>query len=494
MNKVQVNYDEMSLDPEDWEKTRRIGHKMLDDMIDHQQEISKLPYKPTTTEAVEDIRTRLSEGGDGEEAVYEVFKRSIYPYLVHNDKPKFWGGVAGTGSPYGMLAMMLTAGVNAGIETIDSSGVVHKQVIDWIKELLGYPSEAGGVLVSGGLEANFTGLAVARNAMAKVDMKAKGMQDVPKKMTLYVSDGGHHCLERSVELLGIGGDNLRWVPSGGDYRMDISALKETIRKDREAGYYPFCLIGNAGSVDTGAFDDFNSLADLAKKERMWFHVDGVFGCWVKLSETHRHLADGIERADSLAVDLHKWMYMPYGIGCTLVKDRLAHYSTFVYGHEAQYLKTAKDMAEAHGDSFSNAHNLALPLSREFRSLKVYMLLRANGKEKYSQLIQKNLDQASYLAGLVEKDKDLELMAPVASNVVCLRYNPGGLSEQQLDNLNKSIANGLNAVSFWMLSDTTVKGRFTLRAAITNHRSRRSDFDYVVSLVKELGAKAAAKGV
>ncbi len=385
---------------------------------------------------------------------------------------------------------MLTAGVNSVIEAQPmAAGYVHKQVIDWIKQMLEFPKEAGGVLVSGGSEANYTALAVARNARAEVDMKAKGMQGVQRRMVVYVSDGGHHCLERSVELLGIGSENLRWIESDDECRIKLSSLKAAINEDKKAGYLPFCIIGNAGTVDAGAFDDFHALADLAGKEKLWFHIDGAFGGWVKISKTHKHLADGFERADSLAVDLHKWMYMPYGIGCTLVKDRLAHYSTFVYGHEAQYLKSGSDLIKENSTTLDSPHSLALPLSREFRGLKAYMLLRAHGWGKYGRLIQQNIDQARYLGELVQRDPEMELCAPVASNVVCFRFNPGNLSEDELNKLNKAIATEANKIRFWMISDTNVKGNWVLRAAITNHRSKREDFDYVFNLVKELGQKA-----
>ena len=477
---------EETLDPENWDEIRALGHRMLDDMIDYQRDIASMPFGFTTKEAIEDICVHLTDEGEGEEKVYEVFQRSIQPYLLMSAGPRFWGAVVGTGSPYGMLAEMLTGGLNSNVEALVASGYVHNQVIDWIKEMLGYPAEAGGVLVSGGSEANFTGLVVARNAKAEVDMKAKGIQNVPRRMTLYVSDEGHHCLERSVEILGLGNESLRWVPTDDDCRIKLDALRKAIAEDREKGCHPFCVIGCAGTVNSGAFDDLNALADIAAKEKMWFHVDGAFGAWVKISKTHRHLADGMERADSLAVDLHKWMYMPYGIGCTLVRDRLAHYSTFVYGHEAHYLKTGIDLAKEKGEMLSNPHNLALPLSRSFLSLKAYMLLRAYGREKYSNLIQQNIDQTSYLAELVKKERDMEITAPVASNVVCFRYKPKGLNDAELERLNKMIAGGINQVSFWMISDTTIKGRYMLRACNVNHRSRREDFDYLVDLVKKLG--------
>jgi len=484
------DWKEETLDPSDWDELRSLGHRMLDDMINHQRDIAKKTQVFPTENAIKKICTPLPENGEGEQSVYEVYQNNIQPHISGSAHPRFWGAVGGTGSPYGMLASMLAAGLNYAVEeTPTVAGYTHKQVIEWIIDLLGYPKDGGGVLVSGGSEANYTALAVARNARAEVDMKAKGMQGVPRRMIVYVSDGGHHCLERSVELLGIGGENLRWIETGDDFRIKIDSLRQAIKGDREAGYYPFCVIGNAGTVDTGAFDDLNALADLAKKENLWFHIDGAFGSWVKISKTHRHLANGLERADSVAVDLHKWMYMPYGIGCALVRDRLAHYSTFVYGHEAQYIKASRDLVKDFNEKLIRPDTLALPLSREWRSLKAYMLLRAYGRNKYSHLIQQNLDQANYLANLVEKDQEMELTAPVASNVVCFRFNPGGLSEDELSVLNRKIISEIYRIRFWMISDTVIKGRFTLRAAITNHRSKRSDFDYIYHLVKELGQKA-----
>ena len=478
---------EETLDPEDWESTRRLGHKMLDDMLTYLQNIRSEPSGFLTQKAIEEICVPLTQ--EGEERVYEVFRRSILPYTLPLTRPRFWGVVAGTGSPYGMLAEMLRTGMNGAQEAFFAESYVHKQVINWIKEILEFPEEAGGVLVSGGSEANFTGLAVARNAKAEVDIKAKGVQGISRKMTLYCGDETHHCLERSVELLGLGNEALRWIPTDDDCRIRLEKLKKAIKEDRKRNRHPFCIIGCAGTVNSGAFDDLNALADLAEKENMWFHVDGAFGAWVKISKTLRHLADGMERADSLAVDLHKWMYMPYGIGCTLVKDRLAHYSTFVYGHEAKYLKSAFDELR---DQITNPHNLALQLSRNFTSLKAYMLLRAYGKNKYSSLIQQNIEQTNYLAELIRKEPDMEITAPVVSNIVCFRYKPKGRTEPELDQLNKMIYSDLNQRSFWMVSDTTIKGRYTLRACNVNHRSKKQDFDFLIDEVEKTGEKAVAQ--
>ncbi len=485
MSAKEKEQTEFTLDPEHWEETRALGHRMIDDMMDYLQNIRSQSFVMPTQEAIEGICTPLTLEGEGEEKVYEAFLKNILPYAGSNKSPRFWGAVCGPGSPYGMLAEMLRGGANSVVEGIDVGHYVHRQVIDWVKEMLGYPVQAGGVLVSGGSEANFTALAVARNARAEIDVKSKGVQGVPRKMIIYVSEQGHECLERSVELLGLGNEALRWIPTNDKYQIRLDTLKKTIREDRERGYHPFCVIGCAGTTNVGSFDDLNALADLCKDEGLWFHVDGAFGAWVKLSKTHKHLADGMERADSIAVDLHKWMYMPYGIGCTLVKDKLAHYTTFVYGHEAKYLKAGMDLVEQHLD---NPHNLAIQLSRGFLSLKAYMLLRAYGKDKYSLLIQQNIDQISYLAELIRKEPQMEIAAPVASNVVCFRYKPEGLGEEELDKLNMAISRDINQASFWMISDTNLRGRFVLRACNVNHRTKREDFDYLVKLVKETGAR------
>ena len=480
---------EETLDPEDWETMRKLGHEMLDDMLTYLQNLRSEPSGSPPQKAIKEICVPLPQEGEGEEKVYKVFQQNILPYTMPLTRPWFWGVVAGTGTPYGMLAEMLRAGINGTQEALFAEAYVHKQVIKWIKEMLGFPEEAGGVLVSGGSEANFTGLAVARNAMADVNMKAKGVQELNRRMTLYCGDETHHCLERSVELLGLGNEALRWIPTDDDCRIRLDALEKAIEDDRKQNNHPFCIIGCAGTVNSGAFDDLRGLADLAKKENMWFHVDGAFGAWVKISKTHRHLADGMEDADSLAVDLHKWMCMPYGIGCTLVKDRLAHYSTFVYGHEARYLKSAFGQVE---DQIVNPHNLSLPLSRNFTSLKAYMLLRAYGRNKYGNLIQQNIDQTNYLAELIRKEPKMEITAPVISNIVCFRYRPKKLTEVELEKLNKLIYGDLNQRSFWMVSDTTIKGRYMLRACNVNHRSRKQDFHFLVNEVKKTGEKLVSQ--
>jgi glutamate/tyrosine decarboxylase-like PLP-dependent enzyme len=481
--------NEITLDPDNWDKMKNLGYRMIADMLRYQQQVRFRKFSFPTKEAIKEICIPLSTEGEGKEKVYEVFLHNILPYSFGNQSPLFWGLVVGTGSPYGMLTELLRGGINSPTETLTVEGYVHRQVIEWIKEMLGFPPQASGVIVGGGSEANFTGLAVARNAKAEIDMKKKGLQGLQRRMTLYCSDETHHCLERSVELLGLGNEALRWMPTDDNCQIKLDALQKAIKEDRKKGRNPFCIIGCAGTVNSGAFDDLHALANLCAKENLWFHVDGAFGAWINLSETHRYLAKGLERADSLAIDLHKWMYMPYGIGCTLVRDPLAHYSTFVYGHEAQYLKSTFEEIQ---DKLADSHNLALPLSRNFNSLKAYMLLRAYGKQKYSQLIQQNINQTNYLADLIKKEVQMEITAPVTSNIVCFRYNPQGLNEDTLEKLNKLIYEALCHINLMIVSDTIIKGKYMLRACNVNHRSQKKDFNFLVKEIKRIGINAISQ--
>ena len=475
MKTIERIHEEQTLDPKNWDELLELGHRMLDDMMAFLKNIRNYKIEPLSEEGSSKFQQVLPLKPQGYAKVYKEFYENVFPYPVPGVHPYFWGFVMGTGSPLGVLAEMLAATMNGNMSNFFAPFQVERQVIDWLKEIMGYPSEASGVFVSGGSMANFTGLAVARNAKAQIDIKKSGIQNLPAKMVLYASTEAHKCLTRAVELLGLGNNSLRLIPVNERFQIDIKELELTIKEDRETGYHPFCVIGNAGSVNTGAFDDFNALADICRREDLWFHIDGAFGAWAKLSSTHRHLTNGMEFADSLAFDLHKWMYMPYEIGCTLVRDREAHCRTFIY--EAEYLET---ISERHDPS-----NYSIQLSRDFKALKAWMLLKADGVEKYAQLIQQNIDQADYLSERVKNATELELVVPVFLNIVCFRYIVDGLSEKELKDLNNQI--------LWQLwsgglipSDTTLNEKYTLRVCITNHRSKREDFDRLVDEVIRIG--------
>jgi glutamate/tyrosine decarboxylase-like PLP-dependent enzyme len=281
--------------------------------------------------------------------------------------------------------------------------------------------------------------------------------------------------------MGLGAASLAKIPVGDDYRIDVAVLKARIQADRAAGLKPFCVVGNAGTVNTGAVDDLTALVDLCRDEKLWLHVDGAIGALAALDPASRGLLKGMERADSLAFDLHKWMYLPYDVGGVLVRDAARHQRAFAA--QASYLKKLEG-GVAKGEA--PLTNFGPQLSRGFRALKVWLNLKAYGLDKFGRLITQNLAQAQYLKTRVEREPELELLAPVPMNVVNFRYRGKGLDAATLEALNPRILVALQERGIAVPSQTVLRGRFAIRVAITNHRSRREDFDTLVDSVLALG--------
>jgi glutamate/tyrosine decarboxylase-like PLP-dependent enzyme len=390
--------------------------------------------------------------------------------------------VEGSGTPTGVLAALLAAGMNPNTAGGDQSAAyVEQQVVDWCKEIMGFPAEASGLLLSGGSMANLIGLATARNTKAVGDLRQDGLTAASRQMVLYCSREVHSSIQKAVELLGLGARALRPIPCNESYEIDLSALEASISQDRRAGHLPFCVVGCAGTVNTGAFDDLDGLAEVCRKEDLWFHVDGAFGAWAKLVPALQEMTSGMERADSLAFDLHKWMYVPYEAGCVLVRNRDLHRKAFDITPE--YLKKQEGGLSSGAEWMSR---YGIELSRGFRGLKVWMDLKVHGLQAYADLIEQNILQALYLTERIDAEPNLERLAPAPLNIVCFRYRRDELDEVQLNELNAKILVKLQQSGIAVPSSTLLQGKYALRVAITNHRSRREDFDLLMREILRLG--------
>lgn len=475
--------DNETLDPTDWESTRALGQQMLDQAFDDLENIRSRPvWRKIPESAKAALRVPAPHGPQPLEAVYEEFRANIEPYSLGNRHPSFWGWVMGAGTPVGVLGDMLASAMNTNAGGFEQSSVyVELQVIDWFKEVFGFPKEASGLLVTSGSAANLTAMAVARDAQIPSCIE-DGLAALSSRPLMYASQQVHNSVDKAAGMLGLGRSALRKVKTNADYTMDIAHLRELIASDRAAGGRPVCVIATAGTVASGAIDDLEAIADLCAEEKLWLHVDGAFGAMVALSDSLRPLVKGMERADSIAFDLHKWFSLNFDAGCVIVRDPEAHQRSFTI--HATYLSTMPGGIAGAGHLFAD---YGIDLSRGFRALKAWIGIKTHGFDAYARMVEKNVAQAQYLASLVENHENLELVAPVPLNVVCFRYVRQGLSNEELDRTNERILIRLQEDGLAVPSGVRIGGKFALRVANVNHRTRKADFDTLVQNVVRLGA-------
>jgi glutamate/tyrosine decarboxylase-like PLP-dependent enzyme len=475
--------DATSLDPADWDAFRAQAHRMLDDMVDF---LAGVRARPVWQPVPDDVKRRLAEpvptGPTPLDEVYNQFRELILPYATGNIHPGFFGWVHGSGTPTGMLAEMLAAAMNANVGGRDHGAVyVERQVIEWCRDLFGFPEGASGVLVTGTSMANLIGLLVARTTRLGAGSRVAGLGDAGAKLVAYCSTAAHGCISKAMEMTGLGSAALRQVAVDDRHRIDVAALARMIKADRDNGLTPFLVVGTAGTVDIAAIDDLAALADLCATERIWFHVDGAFGAMARLSPALAPLLAGIERADSLAFDFHKWLHVPYDAACILVRDGALHARAFATS--APYLARVERGLAAGAPWFCD---YGPDLSRGFRALKVWFTLKEFGTERLGATVLRNCELARHLAERVQATQELELMAPVQLNIVCFRFCHPGLSDSELDTLNAELVADVQESGVAAPSTTQLGGRLAIRVNITNHRTDEATLAALLAAVVARG--------
>ncbi len=480
---------DQNLDPKDWEAMRHLGHQMVDDLIDYWAGIrEQKTWKPIPEEVKQVFDQPIPEHGQSPEEVYREFKEYIFPYNKGNVHPRFFAWIQGTGTPMGTFGDLLASGMNPNTAIGEHSAMyVDRQVVNWCKQLMNFPTEASGILVSGGSMANITALTVARNSYGEEKIRQRGLKAASGQLLIYCSVETHSCILKASEIIGLGTDAVRKIGVNKRFELDVEQLKAQLEMDLQAGFLPFCLVGTAGTVNTGAIDPMQQLLEISRAYGLWFHVDGAYGALGKLDSNYAGALRAIEESDSLAFDLHKWLYVPYEVGCTLIRDAKKHRDSFAI--TPNYLLQEKRGLSGGLDSINN---YGFELSRGFKALKVWMSIKEHGREKYAAMITQNNRHAAYLAELVEENPNLELTAPVSMSITCFRMILPGWEEKALQELNKEILLCLQEEGIASPSSTILNGKYTLRIANVNQRTQREDMDLLVREVIRIGKQKIAE--
>ena len=481
---------DQSLDPQDWEAMRALGHQMVDDLIDYWAGIREQKiWKPIPDEVKQVFDLPIPEEGQSPEEVYQEFKEYIFPYNKGNVHPRFFAWIQGTGTPMGTFGDLLASGMNPNTAIGEHSAMyVDRQVVNWCKQLMNFPAEASGILVSGGSMANITALTVARNSFGEEKIRQRGLKAASGQLLIYCSVETHSCIQKAAEIIGLGTDAVRKIGINERFELDVTLLKAQLEADIQAGFLPFCVVGTAGTVNTGAIDPMDELLEISRAYQLWFHVDGAYGALAKLDPIYASALRAIEEADSLAFDLHKWLYVPYEVGCTLIRDAKKHRDSFAI--TPNYLLQEKRGLSGGLDSINN---YGFELSRGFKALKVWMSIKEQGRAKYAAMIAQNNRHAAYLAALVEQNPYLELTAPLSMSITCFRMIQPGWEEKALQELNKEILLRLQEEGIASPSSTILNGKYTLRVANTNQRTRSEDMELLVREVLRLGKSIITGG-
>jgi aromatic-L-amino-acid/L-tryptophan decarboxylase len=462
------------------DEIKRIGYRAVDMIAEHLTTLPEKPvFRPFPAElAAKYLGSKAPESGQEADDILTTFAREIEPYPFGNGHPRFYGWVNSPPVVLGIFAEALAAAMNPSCAGGNHAAIyVEREVINWFKQIVGFPPESIGLLVSGGSIAALTGLAVARQAQCGFDIRTHGVQGTSAQLKFYRTGEGHGCHQKAIELMGIGSENLRSVDHDRSLRMNPSALDDAIREDRQNGNLPVAVIASAGTVNTGAIDPLDEIADVCAKHKVWLHVDGAYGALAILDRQYAKQLSGLSRADSVALDPHKWLYVPVEAGVVLVRDARQMRATFSL--VPPYLQTDGKTEGVGGLPWFSEYGFQQ--TRGFRALKVWMALRYHGLSGYRSSIQRDIRLAELLANSLRTSEDFEVFEPQSLSVVCFRYAPAELRDnvQKVDDLNKGVLEKVQLGGQAFLSSTVLDGRFWLRACIINPRTCEEDLEELI---------------
>ncbi|MEO8431564.1 MAG: pyridoxal-dependent decarboxylase [Acidobacteriota bacterium] len=473
------------------DEVRRLGYLAADAIAEHRARLETRPVFGKIGGSAGLFEGPAPEEGTPIEETLAFVREHVLPYPMGNSHPRFFGFINATADPVGSMADALASAMNPNCWGGDHAAIhVEKQVIGWLASAVGFPAEAEGILVSGGSMANYTALAAARRAMTPGNVREDGVggPDRPR-LTIYASDQVHSCVDKAADLLGFGTRQLRRLPADDRFRIRPADVERAIAEDRAAGFLPAIVVGNAGTVNTGAIDPLGELAELCRREGMWFHVDGAYGALAMLSPELAPLFAGIERADSIAADPHKWLYVPYEAGATLVREpgRLA----------ATFRKFPEYLASDPESPFPGPAWFAergVELSRGFKALKVWMAWKTHGRRGYATEIEKDVRLARFLSDEVDRRPDFERLSETVLSIANFRFRPAGssLPDAAIDALNRRIVNRLVGDGTFFLAPTVLKGRTALRVCIVNFRTKEDDLLFLLDEAARIGREEAAR--
>lgn len=465
-NKLELTSEEM----------RGLGYRIVDQIVEHFEALASKPVMRVSprVELEAELREPLPEKPTPVDALLDQLQRVIWPNIGNVQHPRFFAFIPSPSNFVSVMADALAAGFNpfAG-NWLEGSGPAQIELvtIDWLREMCGLPETAGGLFVSGGSMANLTALAAARRAM---------LDNRSDDAVIYFSDQTHNSIEKALRVLGFAREQIRALPSDEDFRLPVESLRRAVAEDRADGRRPFCVIANAGTTNTGAVDPLNQLADLCERENLWLHVDGAYGAAACLSERGRKLLTGIERADSLSLDPHKWLFQPFEIGCVLARDARLLKKTF---HTmAGYLEDTKRAEEEE----INYYDYGVQLTRGFRALKLWLSIKTFGASAFREAINHGFEMAEFAENILRQSGSWRIISPATFGIVTFRYVAEGRPENEVNEIHRRLVEMMAKDGFAFANSTALRGQTVMRLCTINPRTTEDDVRATIKQLEQFG--------